>query len=159
MTHRTRTRGGRAAGGADGGQARSGSRVFAALGQLVTRHPWRVIGAWIIIAAAVIATAPALPTTSNEASFLPSSYESIRAQNLQDKAFPQAGHVDATAAIIVFARSDHQPLTAADQAKAVSVAKALNGRHITNILAVTPGPVSSNGLVQTAGVAMDNSIV
>ncbi len=85
----------------------AGSRVFAALGQLVTRHPWRVIGAWIIIAVAVIATAPKLPTTSNEASFLPSSYESIKAQNLQDQAFPQAGKVDATAAIIVFARSDH----------------------------------------------------
>ena len=100
MTHRAGTQGGRATSGADGGQARSGSRVFAALGQLVTRHPWRVIGAWIIIAVAVIATAPALPTTSNEASFLPSSYESIKAQNLQDQAFPQAGKVDATAAIV-----------------------------------------------------------
>ena len=35
-------------------------------------------------------------------SFLPKSYESIRAANLQDKAFPQAGHVTASAAIIVF---------------------------------------------------------
>jgi hypothetical protein len=77
MTHRTGTQDGRATSGAEGGQARSGSRVFAALGQLVTRHPWRVIGAWIIVAVAVIATAPKLPTTSNEASFLPSSYESI----------------------------------------------------------------------------------
>ncbi len=68
MAHRTGTQGGQATSAADGGPARHGSRVFAALGQLVTRHPWRVIGAWIIIAAAVIATAPALPTTSNEAS-------------------------------------------------------------------------------------------
>src|SRR5580700_8613484 len=117
MTHRTRTQGGRASSGADGGQARSGSRVFAALGRIVTGHPWMVIGAWIIAAVAVIATAPALPTTSNEASFLPSSYESIKAQNLQDQAFPQAGHTDATAAIIVFARSDGKPLTSADKAK------------------------------------------
>src|ERR1700735_33073 len=145
MTHRAGTRGGRASSGADGGQARSGSRVFAALGQLVTRHPWRVIGAWIIIAAAVIATAPALPTTSNEASFLPSSYESIKAQNLQDQAFPQAGKVDATAAIIVFARSDHGRLTAADKAKVASIASTLNGRHIANILSVTAGPASPNG--------------
>src|ERR1700685_4845051 len=126
MTHRTRTQGGQASGGADGGQARSGSRVFTALRQLVTRHPWRVIGAWIIIAVAVIATAPALPTTSNEASFLPSSYESIKAQNLQDQAFPQAGQVDATAAIIVFARSGGGPLSAADKAKVGSVAGTLN---------------------------------
>ena len=159
MTHRTRTHGSQASSGANGGQARSGSRVFAGLGQLVTRHPWRVIGAWIIIAVAVIATAPALPTTSNEASFLPSSYESIKAQNLQDQAFPQAGKVDATAAIIVFARSDRGPLTPADKAKVASVASTLNDKHIANILSVTAGPASPNGLVQTASVAMTNDIV
>jgi RND superfamily putative drug exporter len=118
-----------------------------------------VIGAWIIAAVAVIATAPALPTTSNEASFLPSSYESIKAQNLQDQAFPQAGQTDATAAIIVFARSDGKPLTSADKAKVASVASTLNSKHIANILSVTAGPRSPNGLVQTASVAMDNSIV
>ena len=69
--------------------------MFAALGRMVTRHPWRVIAVWIIVAVAVVATAPTLPTTSNEASFLPSSYESIKAQNLQDQAFPQAGKIDA----------------------------------------------------------------
>ena len=159
MTHRTGTQGSKATRGADGGPARQGSRVFAALGQLVTRHPWRVIGAWIIIAVAVIATAPALPTTSNEASFLPGSYESIKAQNLQDQAFPQAGKVDATAAIIVFARSDHGRLSPADKAKVASVASTLNGRHIANILSVTAGPASPNGLVQTASVAMTNDVV
>ena len=159
MTHRTRTQGGQASSGAEGGQARSGSRVFAGLGQLVTRHPWRVIGAWIIIAVAVIATAPALPTTTNEASFLPSSYESIKAQNLQDQAFPQAGKVDATAAIIVFARSDRGPLTPADKAKVASIASTLNDKHIANILSVTAGPASPNGLVQTASVAMTNDVV
>jgi RND superfamily putative drug exporter len=136
-----------------------GGGPFAALGRLVTRHPWRVIAVWIIVAVAVIATAPALPTTTNEASFLPSSYESIKAQNLQDQAFPQAGHVEAAAAIIVFARSDGGRLTPADEAKVASVAGTLNGKHITNILSITAGPVSPNGLVQTASVAMDNSLV
>ena len=159
MTHRTGTQGGQATSGAEGGQARSGSRVFTALGQLVTRHPWRVIGVWIIVAVAVIATAPALPTTSNEASFLPSSYESIKAQNLQDQAFPQAGKVDATAAIIVFARSDRGRLTPADKAKVASIASTLNDKHIANILSVTAGPASPNGLVQTASVAMTNDVV
>ena len=126
---------------------------------MVTRHPWRVIAVWIIAAVAVIATAPALPTTTNEASFLPSSYESIKAQNLQDQAFPQAGQVDAAAAIIVFARSDGGRLTPADQAKVASVASTLNDKHIPNILSVTAGPVSPNGLVQTASVAMANDLV
>ena len=114
---------------------------------------------WIIVAIAVIATAPALPTTTNEASFLPSSYESIKAQNLQDQAFPQAGRVDAAAAIVVFARTDGGRLTPADKAKVASVASTLNDKHITNVLGITAGPVSPNGLVQTVSVAMNNNLV
>jgi putative drug exporter of the RND superfamily len=163
MTHRTGMQGSQATRGTEegqGGQARpGGGGPFAALGRMVTRHPWKVIAVWIIAAVAIVATAPALPTTTNEASFLPSSYESIKAQNLQDQAFPQAGKVDATAAIIVFARSDGGRLTPADKAKIASIASTLNDRHITNILSVTAGPASSNGLVQTANVAMYNSLV
>ena len=159
MTNRPGAQDSQAVSRADGGRTRPARGPFAALGRIVTRHPWRVIAVWIIAAVAVIATAPALPTTTNEASFLPSSYESIRAQNLQDQAFPQAGHVTAAAAIIVFARSDRARLTPADKAKVASVARTLNGKHITNILSVTAGPASPNGLVQTASVAMDNSIV
>ncbi len=136
-----------------------GSGFFAALGRAVVRHPWRVIALWVIAAVAIIATAPALPTTTNESSFLPSNYESIRASSLQDKAFPQAGHVSADAAIIVFARADGGKLTSADAAKVASVAAALNSRHIKNILAVTAGPASPNKLVQTALISMDNSIL
>ena len=89
----------------------AGQGPFGGLGLAVVRHPWRVIALWIIAAVAVIATSPGLPTTSNESSFLPKNYESIRASNLQDQAFPQAGHVTSAAAIIVFARSDSGRLT------------------------------------------------
>ncbi len=159
MAHRTGIQGNQASGGAAGKPTRPGGGVFAALGRMVTNHPWRVIAVWIIVAVAVVATAPKLPTTSNEASFLPSSYESIKAQNLQDQAFPQAGKIDATAAIIVFARADHARLTPADQAKVASIASTLNDRHIPNILGVTAGSVSPNGQVQTAYVTMTNTIV
>jgi hypothetical protein len=71
----------------------AGPGPFGGLGLAVVRHPWRVIALWAIAAIAVIATAPGLPTTSNESSFLPKDYESIRAANLQEQAFPQAGHV------------------------------------------------------------------
>jgi RND superfamily putative drug exporter len=123
------------------------------------RHPWRVIALWVVAVAAVIVTSPGLPTTSNESSFLPKSYESIRAQSLADKAFPQSSNVNATAAIIVFARAGGGPLTAADSAKVAAVAKALNARHIHNIDAVTAGSPSPNRLVQAAAVAMPNSVV
>jgi putative drug exporter of the RND superfamily len=159
MSNRTGMRGIRAASGAEGGQTRPGGGPFAALGRMVTRHPWRVIAVWIIAAVAIVLTAPALPTTTNEASFLPSSYESIKAQNLQNQAFPQAGKVDPTGAIIVFARSDGGRLTPADKARVASIATTLNDRHIANILGVTAGPASPNGLVQTASVAMSNNLV
>jgi RND superfamily putative drug exporter len=122
-------------------------------------HPWLTILAWVVVAVAVITTSPGLPTTTNESSFLPKSYESIRAANLQDKAFPQTGHVTAAAAIIVFARADHARLTSADSAKIATIAKSLNDRHIHNIVGITAAPPSPNRLVQTALVAMPNNIV
>ena len=135
------------------------SGFFAWLGRAVVRHPWRVIGLWILAAAAVILTSPGLPTTSNESSFLPKDYESIRAIDLQDQAFPQAGHETASAAIIVFSRTDGGKLTAADSAKVDSIAAALQGRHIPNVVSVTAGQASPNGLVQAATVAMPNDAV
>jgi RND superfamily putative drug exporter len=133
--------------------------LFAWLGRAVVRHPWRVIALWVVAAAAVILTSPGLPTTTNESSFLPKDYESIRAMDLQDKAFPQAGHVTSAAAIIVFSRADGGRLTAADSAKVTAIAKSLDAEHIRNIVSVTAGPVSPNHLVRTAMVAMPNDVV
>ncbi|MBO0806151.1 MAG: MMPL family transporter [Nocardiopsaceae bacterium] len=141
------------------GHGASGRGFFAALGRFVAGNPWKVIAAWIIVAVAVVATAPALPTTTNEASFLPSNYESIKAQALQQHAFGQAAHVDSTAAIIVFSRPDGGRLTPANSKKAASVATALNAKKIPNILFVKPAPPSPNRLVQVAAVGMDNSVV
>ena len=158
MSNTTGTRG-RKTVSPEGDPDRGGGGFFAGLGRMVVRHPWRVIALWVVAAVAIIATAPALPTTSNESSFLPSSYESIRASSLQDKAFPQAGNVTADAAIIVFARADGGKLTSADSAKVASVAATLNAKHIKNILSVKAGPASPNKLVQTALVSMNNSVL
>jgi RND superfamily putative drug exporter len=133
--------------------------LFAWLGRAVVRHPWRVIALWVVAAVAVIATSPGLPTTTNESSFLPKNYESIRAMDLQDKAFPQSGHVTSAAAIIVFSRADGGKLTSADSAKVNEIATNLNARHIHNIVSVTAGPASPNRLVQTAMVAMPNDVL
>ena len=148
----------RAAGG-EGRPAQAGGGPFARLGRAVVRHPWRVIALWVIAAVAVIATSPGLPTTSSESSFLPSSYESIRATNLQDQAFPQASHVTSSAAIIVFARAEGGRLTGADSARIAAIARSLGGRHIAGIAGITAGAPSPNHLVQTALVAMPNRVV
>ena len=104
--------------------------MFTRLGRLVVGHPWRVIAAWVIAAIAIIGFAPKLATTSNEASFLPSHYQSVQAQDLQQQAFPAAA---APAAVVVFERADGQPLTATDSARVGSVAASLAARHIPAI--------------------------
>jgi len=126
---------------------------------MVVRHPWRVIGAWLIAAVAVIMSSPGLPTTSDESSFLPSHYESIQAMNLQEKAFPQSKNVTADAAIIVFARSDGGKLTGGDQATIARITSSLNAKHIPSINQITLGKPSPNGLVQGAAVAMPKDAV
>ena len=136
-----------------------GGGFFGALGRFIVHNPWKVIAAWIIVAIAVVATAPALPTTTNESSFLPGKYESIRAQALETQAFPQTSNVTAEAAIIVFSRPDGAALSAADSAKVASVVSRLGAKHIPNILGVAVGPKSPNQLVQLATVAMENSVV
>src|SRR5579872_4412301 len=141
------------------GELPPGGGFFARLGRMVVRHPWRVIGAWLIAAVAVIMSSPGLPTTSDESSFLPSHYESIQAMNLQEKAFPQSKNVTADAAIIVFARSDGGKLTGGDQATIARITSSLNAKHIPSINQITLGKPSPNGLVQGAAVAMPKDAV
>ncbi|MEU2564620.1 MMPL family transporter [Streptomyces longispororuber] len=125
--------------------------MFSALGRFVVRRPWWIILAWIVAAGAVISLAPKLTSSSDEASFLPEHYESIRASDVQEREFPQQRNVGA---VIVFQRSDGGRLTAADSADVVRVSKELAARKIEDVQAVTPGEVSPNKRVQTSVVAM-----
>lgn len=125
--------------------------MFAALGAFVVRRPWWVILAWVIAAAVVIGFAPKLTSSSDEASFLPNSYESIRAADALDAAFPQHENVGA---VIVFQRTDGKPLTEADTRRVAAICAALKAKNIDPVENVTPGEISPNGLVQTATVAM-----
>jgi putative drug exporter of the RND superfamily len=92
--------------------------MFAALGRLVTRFPWLVVAAWVILAALVISFAPKLTSTSDESEFLPTHYESIKAATIQQKEFPASSQVGA---ILVFDHRDGSALTAADQKQASEV--------------------------------------
>jgi RND superfamily putative drug exporter len=86
--------------------------MFAALGRLAAHRPWFVVAGWVILAGVVVSLAPGLTATSDESEFLPSHYESIRAADIQEKAFPADSQVGA---ILVFDRTDGGQLTAADQ--------------------------------------------
>src|ERR1700712_4127265 len=123
--------------------------MFARLARLVVHHPWRVILAWVIAAIAIIGFAPTLTSTSDESSFLPTHYESIQAQQLQEKAFPSAA---TPAALIVVERQDGAPLTAADSAEVTDIASKLTAADIPFVDAITATPASENKLVQIVAV-------
>jgi len=125
--------------------------MFAALGRLVARRPWFVILGWVVVAVAVLATAPKLTSTTNEAQFLPDHYESIKALKLQTSAFPDRTDIGA---IMVFDRKDGAKLTAADSAEVAKISAALGKKSYPSFSTITPTPASQNKLVQTSIVSM-----
>jgi putative drug exporter of the RND superfamily len=129
--------------------------MFGALGRLASRRPWFVIAAWIVFAGLVIALAPAFKATQDQAEFLPGHYESIKAFNLQDEAFPQNSQVGA---IVVFDRKDGGKLTADDQAQVQQVVDGLSGNLETAFTGIQAQPPSKNGLVQLAVVGLSDDV-
>ena len=128
--------------------------MFSRLGRYVVRHPWQVILAWIVLAVAVVALAPPLQSTSDEADFLPRDYESIKALEAQSDAFPELADTE-PAAIVVVDRADGEPLTAEDSAAVGALADDLSAADIEHLADIRANPPSENGLVQTitAGLA------
>src|SRR4051812_35138784 len=125
--------------------------MFARLGRVIVAHPWRVIATWIVAAVAIVAPAPALPTSSQESDFLPSHYESIKALDLQAKAFPAAF---TPSVIVVVTREDGKALSGADSAKVQGLAKGIEARKVPNVERVVAGQPSPNRLVQTVALQM-----
>jgi RND superfamily putative drug exporter len=132
--------------------------VFARLGRTVVAHPWRVIGVWVVVAVALVAFAPRLAdiTETDQTAFLPEKYESVKAQEIADQAFPQTTGLTA---LIVVKRQDDAALTAADQDQVAKVAEALQAEKIDRIASVTTSAqsVSENKQVQLIQVAMSGS--
>ncbi|KRC63645.1 hypothetical protein ASE12_02015 [Aeromicrobium sp. Root236] len=128
--------------------------MFSALGRFVTRNAWWVVLGWIVFAVVVAVFSPKLTSTTDNSEFLPGHYESIKALNLQDKAFPSQ---TSTGAILVFEREDGGKLTAADSADVESVSKALDGKLDKAFTGVAVQPPSDNKLVQIAAVGLDKS--
>ena len=79
--------------------------MFAKLGHAVAHHPWWVIAAWVVAAALIVPFAPALEVNSDQTSFLPDSYESVKADEVAAAAFPRA---QASSAIFVARREDRR---------------------------------------------------
>ncbi|MFJ2707523.1 MMPL family transporter [Streptomyces sp. NPDC087428] len=127
--------------------------MFRRIGTVVVRHPVWTIVAWLIATVAIVATAPGLPSNSGESSFLPKSYESIRAANIQDKAFPSSFTPSATA---LYQRSDGGRLTATDTKDVARITVELGKKKIDQVQRVVPGPPSEDGTYTMTLVQMDD---
>ena len=129
------------------------SRVFEKLGTFVTGRPWWIIGAWIIAGALVVLLSPQLVTftSNNNSSFLPSSYESVQAENVASKYFPADAGASGT---IVVSATDGGALSTSDQQKVSALATSLSGDKIASVESVTTSPLylSSNMKVQLVQV-------
>lgn len=127
--------------------------MFRRIGTGVVRHPVWTIVAWLIAAVAIVATAPGLPSNSDESSFLPKSYESIKAADLQVKAFPSAF---TPSAIALYQRTDGGRLTADDKKDVARITTELGKKHIDQVQKVVPGPPSKDGRYTMTLVQMDS---
>ncbi|WP_189261855.1 MMPL family transporter [Streptomyces fuscichromogenes] len=127
--------------------------MFRRIGSAVVRHPVWTIVAWLIAAVAIVATAPSLPSNSDESSFLPKSYESIQAADLQAKAFPSAF---TPSAIALYQRTDGGRLTAEDKKDVARITTELGGKHIDQVQKVVPGQPSKDGRYDLTLVQMDS---
>ncbi|WP_328370985.1 MMPL family transporter [Streptomyces sp. NBC_00445] len=127
--------------------------MFRRIGSAVVRHPVWTIAAWLIAAVAIVATAPSLPSTSDESSFLPKSYESIKAADLQEEAFPSAF---TPSAIALYQRTDGGKMTAADQQDVARITTALGKKNIDQVQKVVPGQPSEDGRYALTLVQMDS---
>ncbi|MGW5771114.1 MMPL family transporter [Streptomyces longwoodensis] len=127
--------------------------MFRRIGNTVVRHPVWTIVAWLIAAVAIVATAPGLPSSSDESSFLPKSYESIKAADVQQEAFPSAF---TPSAIALYQRTDGGKLTAADQQDVARITSELGRKHIDQVQRVIPGQPSKDGRYALTLVQMDS---
>jgi RND superfamily putative drug exporter len=121
------------------------------LGHFIARNRWWVIGVWVIISVVISVFAPKLSsvTSSDQTSFLPSKYESVQAQKIGEKAFPQSK--DDTEILLV-QRQDGGKLTPGDQQTIQALADNLQAAHIKKVVAVhtssSRANVSKDGTAQ-----------
>ncbi|MFJ9691806.1 MMPL family transporter [Kitasatospora sp. NPDC101183] len=131
--------------------------MFHRLGHFVVRRAWWVIAAWIVAAIAIVGTAASVTSSTDESSFLPKNYESIRASKLQGEAFPAAF---SPSALLLFERNDGQPLSSADDASIDKVIKGLTAENIPlvqHILPVNAESKSKDGKYALSSVGMDKT--
>ena len=126
------------------------------LGKFITRNRWWVIGVWVVVAVAITAFSPKLSsvTSSNQTSFLPNKYESVQAQNIGDKAFPQSKD---DVEILLVTRQGGGKLTASDHTSIQTLVSRLQQAHLPKVVAVQTSPqlISKDGTAQMVQIIVN----
>lgn len=120
--------------------------MFKSLGALVVRRPWWTILAWVIAVGLSVALAPKVEISQEQSDFLPSKYESVKAIEVQQDAFPQEEGQSAT---VVATRSDGKKLTESDTKVLNDLAKSITDKKIEKVTSVEVEDASPNEKVQT----------
>jgi putative drug exporter of the RND superfamily len=127
--------------------------MFRRISEVVIAHPWRVIVTWVVLGVAVVAVAPKLSTytSNNNSSFLPSSYQSVKAMKAAEQYFPPLAQASG---LIVVSAEDGAVLSAADESKIAALPGALSSDRIAGVSSVTTSPayLSENKKVQLVQV-------
>ncbi|MFI1224657.1 MULTISPECIES: MMPL family transporter [unclassified Streptomyces] len=125
--------------------------MFGRIGRFSVKRPWLTIVTWIVSVIALAALAPDLKSSTDQADFLPSHYESVQVGKLQETAFPKQ---ETAAAILVFQRSDGAALNAADKADVAKATEAFQkkGYETFKSVVTTPEAVSKDGKLALASV-------
>ncbi|HSX30828.1 MAG TPA: MMPL family transporter [Candidatus Saccharimonadales bacterium] len=123
------------------------------LGNFIVRNRWWVIATWVVLAVVITVFSPRLSsvTSSDQTSFLPNKYESVQAQRIGEKAFPQSKD---DVEILLVKRSDGGKLTAADQTAVQTLATQLQDAHVHKVVAVQTSDqmLSKDGTAQMVQV-------
>lgn len=132
--------------------------MFDRLSHFVVARRWWVIASWLLAAVVIVPFSPGLTdvTNSDEASFLPGSYESAQADRLARQSFPdQSG----ATALLVFKREDGARLTSGDHLTVERVSADLADAGIDRVRGIETGPqqISPDGRIQIAQVAFNGT--
>lgn len=105
------------------------------LGSFIAKNRWWVIATWVVVAVVITAFAPKLSSvvSSDQTSFLPSKYESVQAQKLADKAFPQSKD---DVELLVVRRQDGAKLTAENETAIQTLVSQLRAAKLPKVVTV-----------------------
>jgi RND superfamily putative drug exporter len=127
------------------------------LGTFITKNRWWVIATWVVLAVVITAFAPKISevTSTDQTSFLPSKYESVQAQKVGEKAFPQSK--DDTEILLV-KRVDGAKLTTEDQQTITKLTVDLKAAKIDRVQDATTSTeaqnVSKDGTAQMVQISV-----